>query len=127
MFFSDQNVSAFTLFVALKSRLVPNYDEEPKDHRGQLTSEDLQEVMKKARRLGSYLVAREIHEDICMEVSEKVVSEVRAYKWIESEKAGRNLWEDHPCEQSQLVAAGKQWVQDHWPSFKAAHACECAG
>lgn len=125
MFFSDQNLSASLLFMTIKSRLIPNYDQERVHNT--LTSDDLREALNSARRIDTYLLAREIHEDVCVEISALVLDEVRSYKWIESEKAGRNLWEDHPCEQSQLVAAGKQWVREHWDSFRSAHSCTCAG
>lgn len=126
MFFSDQNISFFALFLALKDKLIFNY-EEPKPVNSQITSGELREAMINARKLDTYFLAKEINNEICVEVSDKVVNEIKMYKWIESEKAGRNLWEDEPSEHLQFIAAGKQWAKEHWTSFKAAHGCECLG
>lgn len=92
---------------------------------GCATSQDMMEAFSGIKRINDYFLAKEINPDICPDISEILIGEIKAFKWIESEKAGRNLWEYCGKESNQIVEAGKIWFEKYWNSFKQHYQCNC--
>lgn len=123
MFLNEITNGIFALIMSKK--MSPKLEWEATDH-SHPTSNDMKDIMSNLKRYHKdFYLALEIHPEACPEISRKIINEVKSFKWIESERAGGNLWEIHGEEDAQIIVAGKQWASRYWNDFQEAHKCPC--